>query len=150
MSNYRVFEKKPDIATKKRYAMLCLRCGECCRETEMLLCNRDIECLEKRGYDRDSFVRFDEEGYAFLRNQDGNCVFFNPAKRTCNERSIRPAGCRIYPVMFDEDKGIVIDELCAARNTITEKQKEKRGAKVLKLLEKIDAEAKKRRFSRGS
>jgi len=52
--------------------------------------------------------------------------------------------------MFDEDKGIVIDELGAARNTITEKQKEKRGAKVLKLLEKIDAEAEKRRFSRGS
>jgi hypothetical protein len=52
--------------------------------------------------------------------------------------------------MFDEDKGIVIDELCAARNTITEKQKEKRGAKVLKLLEKIDAEAQKRQLSRRS
>jgi len=59
-------------------------------------------------------------------------------------------GCRIYPVMFDEEKGIVIDELCAARNTITEKQKKKRGAKVLKLLEKIDAEAEKRQLSRRS
>jgi len=37
-----------------------------------------------------------------------------------------------------------LDELCAARNTINRKnKKEKRGAKVLKLLEKIDAEAEK-------
>ena len=130
--------------------MLCLRCGECCRETEMLLCSLDIERLERSGYNRDSFVRFDEDGYAFLRNHDGNCVFFNPAKRTCNERSNRPTGCRIYPVMFDEEKGIVVDELCVAWNTVTEKQKEKRGKKVLKLLERIDVEAQKRRLSRGS
>ena len=47
--------------------------------------------------------------------------------------------------MHDEDKGIVTDSICPARNTISEKQKAKRGKKVLKLLEKIDAEAEKRR-----
>jgi len=112
----------------------------------MLLSNKDIERLEKKGYDLAFFVRFDREGYAMLRNQDGNCVFFNPEKRTCRERGNRPLGCRIYPVVHNEDKGIVIDDVCPARNTFSEKQKAKRGKKVLKLLEKIDAEAKKRRF----
>ncbi len=126
--------------------MRCLRCGECCKETEMLLSNEDIERLEEKGYVRDFFVRFGNEGYAVLRNQAGNCVFFDPEKRVCRERASRPMGCRIYPVMLDEDKGIVIDDICPARSTISEKQKAKRGKKVLKLLERIDAEAEKRRL----
>jgi hypothetical protein len=126
--------------------MRCVRCGECCKETEMLLSNEDIERLERKGYVRVFFVRFDKEGYAILRNQKGNCVFFDAEKLVCRERDNRPLGCRIYPIMHDEDKGIVIDELCPARNTISEKQKARKGKKVLKLLERIDAEAEKRRF----
>jgi hypothetical protein len=112
----------------------------------MLLSNEDIERLEQIGYDRASFVRFNNDGYAILRNENGNCVFFNPKKRVCKERENRPLGCRIYPVMQDEDKGIVIDKMCPAKNTISEKQKAKKGKKVLKLLEKIDVEAGRRRL----
>ncbi len=126
--------------------MRCLRCGECCKETEMLLSNEDIERLIRKGYKLDYFVRFDKEGYAVLRNQDGVCVFFDPEKRVCRERSCRPLGCRIYPVMLDEDKGIIIDATCPAKGTISEKKKGRRGEKVVKLLEKIDAEAAKRRL----
>jgi hypothetical protein len=46
--------------------------------------------------------------------------------------------------MYDEDKGIVIDDICPAKNTISEKQKASKGKRVLKLLERIDSEAKKR------
>ncbi len=125
--------------------MRCSRCGVCCKDTEMLLSNEDIERLERKGYDKTFFVRFDKDGYAVLRNLNENCVFFDPEKRVCRERASRPIGCRIYPVMHDEDTGIVTDSICPARNTISEKQKAKRGKKVLKLLEKIDAEAEKRR-----
>jgi uncharacterized protein len=130
--------------------MRCLRCGECCKETETLLTNEDVERLGRKGYSRDFFARFDKEGYAILRNQNGNCVFFDPAKRTCRERENRPSGCRIYPVMHDEDTGIVIDEICPAKNTISEKQKARKGKKVLKLLERIDSEAKSRRSEKLS
>ena len=130
--------------------MRCLRCGECCKETEMLLSNEDIERLERKGYDRTFFVRFDADGYAILRNQKGNCVFFSPEKRTCRERENRPLGCRIYPVMHDEDNGIVTDSICPARDTVSEKQKAKKGKKVLKLLAKIDSEAKSRRSEKHS
>jgi len=112
----------------------------------MLLSNEDVDRLEQKGYAKEFFVRFDKEGYAILRNQNGNCVFFDPEKRVCRERASRPLGCRIYPVMHDEDKGIVIDDICPARNSLSGKQKAKKGKKVLKLLERIDAEAEKRRF----
>src|SRR5512143_658516 len=122
--------------------MHCLRCGECCRETEMLLSNKDIRRLEKKGYDRNQFVRFDEEGYAILQNVAGNCFFFDPEKLTCRERRNRPSGCRIYPIMLDEAQGIVVDSVCPSSKTFTGRQKAKRGQEVRKLLNVIDSEAK--------
>jgi Fe-S-cluster containining protein len=111
----------------------------------MLLSNEDIERLEKRGYARDGFVRLDQEGYAVLLNVNGNCFFFDAEKLTCRERANRPLGCRIYPIMLDEDRGIVVDKNCPAARSFTSKQKAKRGKNVLKLLDKIDNEAEKRR-----
>jgi Fe-S-cluster containining protein len=128
--------------------MRCLRCGVCCKETEMLLSMKDIERLEKEGYNRYFFVRFDTEGYAALRNQQGHCVFYDQEKRSCKVRSYRPAGCRIYPVIYDENKGITVDIICPGRNIVTDKQKAKKGEKVIKLLKTIDAEAKKRRLTK--
>ncbi len=125
--------------------MHCLRCGVCCKETEMLLSTKDIKRLEKKGYDRNFFVHFDSEGYATLRNRRGYCVFYDAEKRRCKVRAYRPSGCRIYPVIYDEDKGIILDPICPSRNSVADKQKAKRGEKVLKLLKKIDAEAKQRR-----
>jgi Fe-S-cluster containining protein len=112
----------------------------------MLLANADIERLERKGYTKQFFVQFDSEGYAKLRNQEGCCVFYNVEKRRCKVRADRPLGCRIYPVIYDEEKGIVVDDICHAKDTVTEKQKAKRGKKVLKLLAKIDVEAEKRRL----
>jgi hypothetical protein len=48
-------------------------------------------------------------------------------------------------VIYDEDNGIVLDSICRAQGTITEQEKVRRGKLVLKLLEKIDREAKIRR-----
>jgi Fe-S-cluster containining protein len=110
----------------------------------MLLSLKDIERLERKGYNRDFFVRFDSEGYATLRNQSGYCVFYDAEKSRCKVRAHRPLGCRIYPVIYDETKGIIVDPICPSRSSVTEKQKAKRGKKVLKLLETIDAEAKRR------
>jgi Fe-S-cluster containining protein len=111
----------------------------------MLLSSTDIERLERKGYGRDFFVRFDSEGYATLRNYRGCCVFYDAEKKRCKVRALRPLGCRIYPVIYDEAKGIVVDSICPSQSSVTEKQKAKGGKKVLKLLETIDIEAKRRR-----
>ena len=122
-----------------------MRCGICCQETDMLLSTEDITRLEWKGYGEDSFVRFDKEGYALLRNRQGHCVFYNNEERRCDVYACRPSGCRVYPVIYDEEEGIVVDSICHAQGTITEQEKARRGKRVLKLLEKIDNEAKIRR-----
>ncbi|MCW4010541.1 MAG: YkgJ family cysteine cluster protein [Candidatus Bathyarchaeota archaeon] len=125
--------------------MRCARCGICCRETDMLLSEEDITRLEKQGFTREFFVRFDREGYALLRNRQGCCVFYDTQKRGCSVYAFRPSGCRVYPVIFDEENGVVVDSICHAQATISEAEKLRRGKQVLRLLEKIDAEAKSRR-----
>lgn len=126
--------------------MRCFRCGSCCKETEMLLANFDIERLKKKGYSKRFFVRFDRDGYAKLRNRQGCCVFYDAEKRRCKIRAERPLGCRIYPVIYHEAKGIIVDDICPAQGTVTKKQRTRRGKKALELLERIDAEAKRRRL----
>jgi Fe-S-cluster containining protein len=111
----------------------------------MLLSQRDILRFEKRGYDKNYFAKYDKRGYVQLKNRKGYCVFYDPTKHRCNVYADRPAGCRVYPVILDEEKGIVLDDICSSRNTITEKEKKVKGKQVIKLLEQIDKEAAKRR-----
>ncbi len=111
----------------------------------MLLSAEDIERLERKGYSKEFFVQFDEKGYTTLRNLQGHCVFYDAQKRRCKVYMHRPMGCRLYPIIFDEAEGIVADNLCPAHERWSEKKKERKGKKVIKLLEKIDAEAQQRR-----
>jgi Fe-S-cluster containining protein len=107
----------------------------------MLLSDEDIRRLTERGQNPESFVRFDGAGYAMLRNRQGCCAFYNVGEHKCNVYSFRPSGCRVYPIMSDEEKGIVIDEICPAKGSISSAEKARRGRRVLRLLEKIDSEA---------
>ena len=110
----------------------------------MLLSMGDVARLENRGYAADFFVRYDPEGYMLLRNRQGHCVFYDLEERRCKVYDYRPSGCRIYPVVYDEEEGIVVDSICHAQGTINEKEKTRKGKRVLKILDKIDAEAKSR------
>ncbi len=91
-------------------------------------------------------MRIDAEGYALLRNRQGHCVFFNSQERRCDVYSFRPSGCRVYPVVFDEDRGVVVDFICHAQGSISEAEKARRGKCVIKLLRKIDAQTQARKL----
>ncbi len=121
--------------------MRCSNCGVCCTETEMLLSKKDIKRLEKKGFSQNQFVNFDKQGYAVLKNREGYCVFYDLKNRQCGVYADRPSGCRVYPVILDEDTGIILDDICQSRNTITQEEKNVKGKKVIKLLERIDSEA---------
>jgi Fe-S-cluster containining protein len=110
----------------------------------MLLSTADINCLERKGYSQESFVRFDKDGYALMRNNQGHCVFYSIVARGCLVYSSRPRGCRIYPIIHDEEKGIVFDNICPAQVSISQSEKDRKGKRVLKLLSQIDEEAKNR------
>ena len=107
----------------------------------MLLSKKDIKRLEKKGFNQNSFVRYDKYGYAQLKNHSGFCVFYDSHKHICNVYVDRPAGCRVYPVILDEEKGIVLDTICQSRKSITQSEKNLKGKRVVRLLEVIDSEA---------
>lgn len=110
----------------------------------MLLSNADITALKKLGYPARSFVHFSKNGTAQLRNNRGTCVFYNAEKHHCKVYRLRPLGCHIYPVIFNEEEGIVLDDLCPEKGTVSEKEKERKGKQLLKLLRKIDSEVQRR------
>jgi Fe-S-cluster containining protein len=121
--------------------MRCSNCGVCCTETEMLLSKRDMKRLEKIGFSQNLFVVFDKQGYALLRNREGYCFFYDRLNHQCSVYVERPSGCRVYPVILDEDKGIILDSICESRKSITQSEKNLKGKRVIRLLEIIDSEA---------
>lgn len=125
--------------------MRCSDCGICCTETEMLLSNEDIKRLEKRGFHKKYFMKIDKNGYALLKNRNGYCVFYDTKGHQCSVYVDRPAGCSVYPVIVDEDVGVIVDDICPEKDSITQQEKEDKGKAVIKLLEVIDAEAEARR-----
>jgi Fe-S-cluster containining protein len=110
----------------------------------MLLSKEDIKRIEKKGFRKKYFMKINKDGYAQLRNYNGYCVFYNLEKHQCNIYLDKPFGCGVYPVILDEDIGIIIDDICPEKTTITFEEKEEKGKAVVKLIEVIDEEAENR------
>jgi len=53
----------------------------------------------------------------------------------------RPLGCRIYPIIFSEDEGIIVDDLCPMKDTVSKSEVKKKGMLLVRLLRKLDEEA---------
>ena len=107
----------------------------------MMLTNEDIERLERVGYDRQKFARYDRHGFVRLKNRHGSCVFYDIEKCRCKIYEHRPLGCRIYPVIYSEQEGIVVDDLCPMKSTVSNIDLKRKGKKVMVLLQRIDNEA---------
>ena len=125
--------------------MHCSHCGVCCEKTEMLLSTADVERLERIGYGREKFVRFDRHVFVRLRNRRGFCVFYDVERCRCKVYRHRPLGCRVYPVIFSKQEGIIVDDLCPMKSTVSKIELERKGKKLMLLLQRIDAEAVSRR-----
>jgi Fe-S-cluster containining protein len=107
----------------------------------MLLSSADVKRLERAGYEKQRFMYYDKNGYARLKNHHGFCVFYDIEKRRCKTYRHRPSGCRVYPVIYSEQEGIIIDDLCPVKNTISQPELKTKGRKVMKLIQRIDNEA---------
>jgi Fe-S-cluster containining protein len=111
----------------------------------MLLSKADIKRIEKRGFRKKYFVKINKDGYAQLKNYDGYCVFYRLDEHRCSIYSDKPSGCGVYPVILDEDIGIIIDDICPEKVTINSEEKAEKCKAVVKLVKIIDAEAVDRR-----
>lgn len=88
----------------------------------MELTEEDITRIESLGFKRDDFTVVYDDGIPRLRNIDGACVFLDRSRGICKIYSYRPYGCRIYPVIYDSNKGFTLDPICPARDTIDKRE----------------------------
>ena len=120
--------------------MRCSHCGKCCEETEMELSAKDIERLEKCGYNREEFTVNGLDGVIRLRNVEGCCYFYDEARKRCRVYVDKPLGCYLYPVVYSVNEGVMVDDLCPICETISEKELRKKGKILTKLLKAVDRE----------
>ena len=76
----------------------------------MPLSNLDLERILKLGFELEYFAVKTDGGWR-LKNSSGRCVFL--VEEGCGIYPHRPEGCRLYPLVYDENlKKAVIDPLC--------------------------------------
>ena len=90
---------------------------------------------------RKQFVHVNKKGYAQLRNKNGYCVFYNTEKNICRAYRLRPTGCRLYPVIYSEQEGVVTDNICPTRHTVTRTEIRRKTGTLMRLLREMDDEA---------
>ena len=120
----------------------CVDCGNCCRETEMILSARDVMRIKNnypKNLERINFDKKTVDGLVQLKNLNGNCVFFNPTSKLCEIYAVRPQGCRFYPLIYDSDKKLcVLDHECPRPELFYPNKKShmKTCKKIVRFLEK--------------
>jgi Fe-S-cluster containining protein len=72
------------------------------------LFREDIERILSLGYDRNYFVEY-RDGFYRLKNSRGRCIFLNDEGRYYIIYQHRPLGCRLYPLIFSNDEGPLLD-----------------------------------------
>ncbi len=116
------------------------KCVQCCIETKMPLSNDDVERIEGLDFKRDEFA-VDADGWIRLKNAGGRCVFNDGSE--CRIYDDRPEGCRLYPVVYDEDKDdAALDHDCPSSEEFGIVKDEKK--ELLELVERLKEERKKR------
>ena len=91
----------------------------------MLLLEDDVKRIAGLGFKESSFA-VESDGFKMLKNSSsGRCVFHDGKK--CEIYANRPAGCKLYPIIFDEDLNHPVkDGLCPYRDEFQLSSKAKR------------------------
>lgn len=106
----------------------------------------DVQRIVKLGFKEDFFV-VESKGFKALRNSGGRCVFHDG--KQCTIYSNRPLGCRLYPVIFDENVNHPVkDRLCPFRAefSLPFKVRQESAKLYLKLMGERQAHKEKKRL----
>ena len=104
----------------------------------MPLTRADIARLEAAGYRREEFMRIGRDGIPRLRNINGHCVFLDESTGRCRVYSIRPVGCRLYPLVYDPANGeVVVDPECPLAGLVPREEVARLAPAVKRLVEEV-------------
>lgn len=109
----------------------------------MPLTNADIARIEALGHRASDFYQLDDESVPVLLNRDGHCVLLGKDGR-CTIYEHRPAGCRLYPLVWDRDLGKVIRDDLVCPYTKEFPVDAKREAELVRTLGILEREARER------
>jgi len=114
-------------------------CVECCLETEMPLTKSDIRRITREGFRLSDFaVKVGVEWR--LRNSSGRCFFLSGG--LCRIYSHQPEGCRLYPLVYNEDMGkLAMDNLCPHGREFEVDEED--TARLMRLIRRLEKEAEK-------
>lgn len=120
-------------------------CGKCCYETRMPLTKKDIERIKKLGFPESFFIDH-RSRVPRLKNVEGRCVFLDPSTNACIIYPDRPEGCRLYPLVYDEERdAIVVDSLCPKAHLVSQKLARELSSALLSLIRRLELEYSKSR-----
>jgi Fe-S-cluster containining protein len=126
--------------------MDCTRCGKCCTHTQMQLTEDDIKRIEKLGFKKEKFVKYDSNGFAKLKNIEGHCIFYNSFEKKCIIYEDRPIGCKLYPIIYDLQKHTVtVDQLCPSAETVTKREIRRKQKLLISTVKQLFKEAEERK-----
>lgn len=110
---------------------LCMVCGKCCENTQMILLKDDIKRIAALGYNPSNFAIKRGEQF-FLKNIEGYCTFFDKESGKCIIYPYRPIGCSLYPIVINiKTKTPSLDTFCPLSVT-TKKHELKRAQRIIK------------------
>jgi uncharacterized protein len=91
----------------------------------MMLLDEDVSRIKELGYEESDFATW-SDGFRILKNsREDRCVFHDGKQCTIYEN--RPAGCKLYPVIYDEDLKLAMKDIdCPYRNEFNLSRKCKR------------------------
>jgi hypothetical protein len=95
----------------------------------MPLSRPDIERIQKLGYRLTDFAQKTEDEM-LLKNKLGKCVFLSDCG--CRIYPHRPEGCRLYPLVYDENsQKATVDYLCPYGYEFEVKEEDAKRLKAL-------------------
>jgi Fe-S-cluster containining protein len=103
----------------------------------MPLTKRDIERIKRLGFTEESFVDR-RSRIPRLKNVDGHCVFLDPTMNSCTIYPDRPEGCRLYPLVYEEESDrVTVDPLCPKASAIPQRLIRKLSSALLSLIGRL-------------
>ncbi len=87
---------------------ICFDCGgQCCKIGGVIATEQEIEAITQSGH-QDYFERLSEDVYGTKWGEDGICAYFE--NNECSIHSVRPLGCRMFPVVQTKSGDIIVVE----------------------------------------
>jgi Fe-S-cluster containining protein len=102
---------------------ICLECGGlCCKLGGIVATRNEVEAIVAEGFP-DHFIQLANGVYGTEWGIDGTCPYFESGK--CLIYSVRPTGCRMFPVVENSGTEIVLVE-CPLAPFLSEEELEER------------------------